>query len=259
MKAIKAILLFLMAAVLMAIESDPQALALFEAKEFIGKNGDTLLYRLLQPEKMRQGRRYPLVLFLHGSGERGSDNERQLIWGAGAFIDAKNRRRYPAFVVAPQCPEGERWVEVHWALEHHDMPKRPARNMRLMMELLEKLQQDYPVDARRLYVTGLSMGGYGTWDLIARMPDTFAAAAPVCGGGDEKQAEKLTDLPIWVFHGALDTTVPPERSRNMVEAVKAAGGKKIRYTEYPDVAHGAWKPAYADPRLLRWMFKQRRK
>lgn len=102
------------------------------------------------------------------------------------------------------------------------------------------------------------MGGYGTWDLISRMPETFAAAAPICGGGDENQAEKLIDLPIWVFHGADDTTVPPERSRNMVNAIKAAGGKKIKYTEYPGVGHGSWKPAYADPEFMKWLFSQKK-
>jgi len=259
MKAVKAILFLFLAAALTAIEPDPRALELFAEKEFINENGDTLLYRLLQPEKVKAGHRYPLVLFLHGSGERGRDNARQLIWGAGTFIDKKNRRCYPAYVVAPQCPEGERWVEVHWALERHEMPEQPSRNMRLVMELLEELQRDLPVDARRLYVTGLSMGGYGTWDLISRMPDSFAAAVPVCGGGDEKQAEKLRDIPVWVFHGADDTTVPPERSRNMVQAIKNAGGTKIRYTEYPDVGHGSWKPAYANPEFLRWMFRQKRK
>lgn len=259
MKAVKAILFLFLAAALTAIEPDPRALELFAAKEYVNESGDTLLYRLLQPETVKAGRRYPLVLFLHGSGERGRDNARQLIWGAGTFIDQKNRRRYPAYVVAPQCPEGERWVEVHWALDHHEMPEQPSRNMQLVMELLEELQRDFPVDARRLYVTGLSMGGYGTWDLISRMPDSFAAAVPVCGGGDEKQAEKLKDIPVWVFHGADDTTVPPERSRNMVNAIKNAGGTKIRYTEYPDVGHGSWKPAYADPELLRWMFRQKKK
>lgn len=259
MKAVKAILFLFLAAALTAIEPDPRALELFAEKEFINENGDTLLYRLLQPETVKAGRRYPLVLFLHGSGERGRDNARQLIWGAGTFIDQKNRRRYPAYVVAPQCPEDERWVEVHWALERHEMPEQPSRNMRLVMELLEELQRDLPVDARRLYVTGLSMGGYGTWDLISRMPDSFAAAVPVCGGGDEKQAEKLRDIPVWVFHGADDTTVPPERSRNMVNAIINAGGTKIRYTEYPGVGHGSWKPAYADPELLRWMFRQKKK
>lgn len=249
----------LLAVSLMGIDPAPEALELFEAKEYISAEGDTLLYRMLSPKRIRSGREYPLVLFLHGSGERGNDNERQLIWGAGAFTDKKNRRRYPAYVVAPQCPKNQRWVDVHWALESHDMPEKPSKNMTLVIGLLEQMREAYPVDDSRIYVTGLSMGGYGTWDIISRMPESFAAAVPICGGGDEKQAAKLTDMPIWVFHGADDTTVPPERSRNMVNAIKNAGGTKIRYTEYPDIGHGSWKPAYADPELMRWMFKQRRK
>jgi predicted peptidase len=129
--------------------------------------------------------------------------------------------------------------------------------MAMVIDLMEKIKADFPVDPRRIYVTGLSMGGYGTWDLISRMPDYFAAAVPICGGGDEKQAYKLVDIPVWAFHSADDRTVPVERSRKMVHAIKEAGGKKIRYTEYEDAGHGSWKPAYADPKLLRWMFRQR--
>ncbi|MDD3095699.1 MAG: prolyl oligopeptidase family serine peptidase [Candidatus Neomarinimicrobiota bacterium] len=259
MKRITVMILMLLAGLLGAIEPAAEALLLFEAKQYIAEEGDTLLYRLLSPQKIIEGKTYPLVLFLHGSGERGRDNARQLIWGAGTFIDAKNRQRYPAFVLAPQCPEDQRWVEVHWALDAHRMPEQPSRSMKLVMELLQEMQERYAVDASRIYVTGLSMGGYGTWDILSRLPQTFAAAVPICGGGDESRAETLKDIPLWVFHGALDTTVPPERSRNMVAAIREAGGKKIRYTEYPDVAHGSWKPAYADPKLLRWLFNQRKK
>lgn len=242
-----------------AIEASPEALAMFDAKTYINDQNDTLLYRMLEPEKIGFLKKYPLVIFLHGAGERGNDNERQLIWGAGAFIKEENREEYPCFVIAPQCPEGKRWVDVNWDLMEHIMPEEPSENMALVMELIDRVAAEYPVNKRRIYVTGLSMGGYGTWDLISRCPDKFAAAAPICGGGDEQQASKLVNMPIWVFHGADDTTVPPERSRNMVNAIKEAGGTKIKFTEYPGVGHGSWKPAYADPELMAWMFKQKKR
>jgi len=123
--------------------------------------------------------------------------------------------------------------------------------MALVLELMDKVIDEYPINTKKIYVTGLSMGGFGTWDLISRIPERIAAAAPVCGGGDETQAAKLVDIPIWVFHGSEDTVVPVDRSRHMVQAIKDAGGTKIKYTEYPGIGHGSWKPAYADPEFLK--------
>jgi len=257
MKRTYILIILLMAVILFGISPSPEALAAYDARSFINHDGDTLLYRMLSPGKMRANRKYPLVLFLHGAGERGKDNERQLIWGADMFLSTKNRRQYPCFVIMPQCPEEKRWVEVNWGQDGHNMPEYPSQTMAMVIDLMEKIKADFPVDPRRIYVTGLSMGGYGTWDLISRMPDYFAAAVPICGGGDEKQAYKLVDIPVWAFHSADDRTVPVERSRKMVYAIEEAGGKKIRYTEYEDAGHGSWKPAYADPKLLRWMFRQR--
>jgi predicted peptidase len=258
MKLFRIYLLSILIIFSFGIEASPEALAAFEAKEYINENNDTLLYRMLEPENKCFLKKYPLVIFLHGSGERGSDNERQLIWGAGAFIKEENRKKYPCYVVAPQCPSDKRWLEIDWTLPTHDMPEEPSETMALVIELMEKVIDEYPINERRIYLTGLSMGGYGTWDLISRLPDKFAAAAPVCGGGDEHQAGKLLDLPIWVFHGENDTTVPTDRSRHMVRAIKDAGGTKIKYTEYPGVGHGSWKPAYADPEFIKWMFEQKK-
>ena len=116
----------------------------------------------------------------------------------------------------------------------------------------------YSVDARRVYLTGLSMGGYGTWELAARQPQRFAAVVPICGGGDERQASRLSALPIWAFHGAADNVVFPIRSQKMVDAIRAAGGK-IQYTQYPGVGHNSWNQAYRSDELLKWLFAQRRK
>lgn len=233
---------------------------LYQPLVFTNEKGLKLNYRLMVPEAYdpKGTEKYPLVLFLHGAGERGDDNEKQLIHGTKEFAKPENRKKYPAFVVVPQCPEGKRWVEVDWTLDAHQQLPEDSDTVKLVLQLITKLQKDYRIDQQRQYVTGLSMGGFGTWDLITRHPDMWAAAAPVCGGADEATAAKVAKLPIWTFHGDKDTVVKPSRSRNMVEALKKAGGEP-RYTEYPGVGHDSWNPTYADPKLLEWMFSQRRK
>ncbi|MFO7840615.1 MAG: prolyl oligopeptidase family serine peptidase [Fidelibacterota bacterium] len=258
MKNTIAYLLIILLLPAFALEPSSKALELFEAGRYAGNDNDTLLYRLLSPQKTGENTKYPLVLFLHGAGERGNDNERQLIWGADHFITEKNRKQYPCYVLAPQCPPSERWVDVSWELPYHFMPEKASRPMQLVIELLQELQKNFPVDRDRIYVTGLSMGGYGTWDIISRMPELFAAAAPVCGGGDVHQAESLTGIPIWVFHSVDDAVVPVERSRKMIIAIRKAGGKKVRYTEYTDAGHGSWKPAYDDQEFMDWLFAQKK-
>ncbi|GAB4408937.1 MAG: dienelactone hydrolase family protein [Microscillaceae bacterium] len=219
---------------------------------------DTLPYRLMRPLQAEAQKSYPLVLFLHGAGERGTENEIPLTHIAPLFTSSEARQKYPCFVLVPQCPKNRRWVEVDWGAERHDFPQEASWSMKLTLALLDSLKKELSVDKHRCYVTGLSMGGYGTWDILARQPDTFAAAAPICGGADEKTAPLIKHIPIWNFHGALDAVVKPSRSRNMIQALQAAGGQ-VRYTEYPDVQHGSWKPAYAEPEFLHWLFTQKKK
>ena len=180
-------------------------------------------YRLLKPATVEPGKQYPLVLFLHGAGERGSDNELQLAYLPTWLAEEENRRRHPCFVVAPQCRADHKWVEIDWS-DKSSLPQRPEPtvDMAAAVAALDAVVQTEPVDSGRVYLTGISMGGYGSWDLAARMPERFAAVIPVCGGGDETTAPKLKALPIWCFHGDADRAVPVERSRTMVEAVKAA-------------------------------------
>jgi predicted peptidase len=221
-------------------------------------NGRKLPYRLLEPALIEPGQTYPLVLFLHGAGERGDDNEKQLVHGVAEFAKDVNRRKYPCFLVAPQCPNGAKWVEVDWGAARHDQPKEPSLPLARTFELIDQLMKRYPIHKDRVYITGLSMGGFGTWDAASRWPELFAAAVPVCGGGDEQQAARIAKLPVWAFHGSKDTAVKPERSRNMVEALKQAGGSP-KYTEYADVGHDSWVRAYRDPELFAWLFAQERK
>jgi predicted peptidase len=230
---------------------------LFEAKEFISEEGDTLLYRMMLPDEMVEGESYPLVLFLHGAGERGNDNTAQLEWGVHAFANSEFREWNPAIVIAPQVPEGSYWGNQNWREDGTGLMNEPSTPLELAHQLVLQTAENYPVDKNRLYITGLSMGGFGTWDMITRYPDLFAAAIPICGGGDPTKAHLLVDLPIWNFHGSKDAVVPPELSRDMIEAIRIAGGSP-GYTEYPDTDHFSWIPAYADAHVLEWLFNQRK-
>jgi predicted esterase len=185
--------------------------------------------------------RYPLVLFLHGKGERG-DNLVQIKESAlpsRLEYDAKFREQFPAIVVAPQCPANEWWSTDELAM------------------LLDEVQTRYRVDPDRLYVTGMSMGGYGTWALASAFPDRFAAIVPVCGGGDLAEVDHLLHLPIWAFHGNKDDVVPIDESQKMVTALQSVGGD-VRFTVYPDSGHDAWTDTYANPEVYTWLFSHKR-
>lgn len=236
----------------------PKAELPLEKRVYKDAAGKSLPYRLMKPEKYDAAKKYPLVLFLHGAGERGNDNDKQLIHGIPQFASAENRAKYPCFLIAPQCSSRRKWVEIDWTLDSHEMPEKPSRPLRQTLEAIAELQKEFSIDPDRLYVTGLSMGGYGTWDVICRHPEMFAAAVPICGGADERQAPRIAKLPIWTFHGALDKAVKPERSRKMIDALHKAGGLP-GHTEYPDVGHNSWDLAYRDPEMYRWLFSKSRK
>ncbi len=219
---------------------------------------DTLLYRFLKPLDYDERKQYPLVIFYHGAGERGNDNERTLTHFAHFLVNEEARKNFPCFVLVPQCEEGRRWVEVDWAANTHTQPEQPSISLAMSLELIQTTCKNYSIDTSKIYVTGLSMGGYATWDITTRYPDLFAAAAPICGGGDEATAHRIKNLPLWAFHGDKDGIVKPARSRNMITAIRNAGGSP-KYTEYKGVGHDSWKPAYQDQELLKWLFAQSKK
>jgi predicted peptidase len=219
--------------------------------------GGRLPYRLLAPKEVNPGEKYPLVLFFHGAGECGTDNAKQLVHGMNDFASDEIMETYPAYVVAPQCPEGEQWVDTPWSADAHTMKEKPTDALRQSLQLVETLAKEFPVDTRRLYITGLSMGGFGVWDAIQRHPDRFAAAVPICSGGDPAYAGKIKQVPIWAFHGDSDAAVKPNRSREMIEALKEAGGTP-KYTEYEKTGHDSWTKTYADPHMYEWVFAQKR-
>lgn len=241
-----------------------QDFSLFEKKEFTGSDGEVLPYRILFPDNYDKTKKYPLVLFLHGGGERGTDNEKQLTHGAKAFLDPENRSKFPCIVIAPQCPEDSYWASVKfertkYPLEldfDYDFPI--TKGLRLAMELTTSIVKTESIDSKRVYITGLSMGGMGSLEAVYRFPKTFAAIAAVCGGADvEAYTKKQAKIPFWLFHGDVDGVIAVDNSRKLYEKLQQVGAE-VKYTEYPGVNHNSWENAYADPELLPWLFSKSR-
>ncbi|RYZ19413.1 MAG: phospholipase, partial [Chitinophagaceae bacterium] len=228
----------------------------FSRQSFVSDKGDTLRYRMLEPD-YNKGRRYPLVIFLHGSGERGNDNEAQLKWGVSAFASDENMSQFPAYVIAPQCPAGQQWGHFNnfGDVQGARLDAAPSKPMELVLALVRKLCAQGIIDTTRIYLTGLSMGGIGTFDALQRYPKMFAAAVPVCGGGDLSGAPVFASVPIWIYHGAEDPAVLPDYSIQMVQALTKAGAHP-GFTLLPEVGHFSWIVAFNDKMLLQWLFRQ---
>lgn len=240
-------------------------LNLYERQLFIQGN-DTLPCRILSPKNFSINTKYPLVVFLHGSGERGSDNDAQLTWGGNLFLDSANRENYPAIIVFPQCHNDSSWSaisrkQVADSLGNFSFPmdKPPTKPLQMVMDFIDTLVTSGRVDPKRIYIGGLSMGGFGTYEILWRRPKLFAAAIAICGGGNPESVKLYgKKFPIWVFHGTLDPSVPVGNSRLMVNALQAEGAL-VKYTEYPNVYHNSWANAFAEPDLLKWLFAQKKK
>ena len=224
------------------------------------RRGDAVMrlpYRLVEPATVVEGASYPLVVFLHGAGERGDDGVSALRHCADRLATQAMRTRYPCYILAVQCPKDQRWVDADWsAATPPAFAAQPTPALDAVIAALRTTVRTRPIDRSRIYLTGISMGGYGTWDLAARHPDWFAAAVPVCGGGDPATGPRLAGLPLLAVHGLQDGVVPPERTRAMVSAVRAAGGT-AELVE-PDCGHDAWTVAYTPEGALDWMFSKRR-
>ena len=223
------------------------------------QNADTKLpYRIYVPFNYTPEKEYPLLLNLHGAGLRGDNNERQL-----NFIDdaMKNPELTvdEAIIIFPQCPENQKWVDTSWGLGSYNLDTVPESNeLGAVMELIGQLQQQYSVDAKRIYAMGFSMGGYGTWNLLMNHPDVFAAGIPMCGAGDPNKASVLKDIPVWAVHGALDLSVPVSGSRDMARALEAVGAPDFHYTEIPDAEHDVWNYTYQNQEMFKWLFSQKK-
>ncbi|MFS4418161.1 prolyl oligopeptidase family serine peptidase [Maribacter sp. 2307ULW6-5] len=235
----------------------------YKTANFI-QSGDTLLYRVLYPKDFSENKQYPLIFFLHGAGERGNDNEKQLVHGSSLFTDEEVRNRFPVIVVFPQCPEEDYWSNV--SIDRSKTPielvfnykKPPTNAMKSLMGLMDDVMEKQFVAKNQVYVMGLSMGGMGTFEVLYRKPSTFAAAIAICGGGWPQGASCFWDTPIWLFHGADDNVVHPQLSLDMASEILHYGGSP-KMTLYDNTGHNSWDPAFADPSLLPWLFSKQRK
>lgn len=217
----------------------------------------TIPYRVRLPANPKPGVKYPLVVHFHGAGSRGTNNVSQIKVGPAQIENWAARNGVEYILLAPQCPAGKKWVDTPWGDMSHRMAEHPTIYLSSAMDMINDAIWRYPVDTSRIYAVGISMGAYATWEVLQRRPDWFAAAIPMCGGGDDSLADRIKNIAIWAFHGDADTTVPVQRSRQMVTALWNIGGK-IRYREYPGVGHNCWTPTLSDDSVIKWLFSQRK-
>lgn len=238
----------------------------FSKKEFIAAKGDTLRYQVLLPEGYAQGKKYPLVIFLHGSGERAMDNNLQMKHGSAMFTNPVNLEKYPSIVLFPQCPTNGNWIktfpsrndrgEMDWTSHANDSISSPLQAVK---ELIDRYIANEKADPRRVYIVGLSMGGMGTFDLVARYPNLFAAAIPICGGiYPPRLKDAAKTVAFRIYHGDADQVVSNKASREAYIALKQYGAK-VEYVEFPGVEHNSWTPAFNQPDFLQWLYKQKRR
>ena len=240
-----------------------QDLASFEKQELISGK-DTLRYRILYPTEYRPEKKYPLIVFLHGSGERGSDNELQLKHGGKLFAREDIRNNHPAIVIFPQCPKDSTWSRFkrgqkmnEWIYDATLTATTPAL---LVKKIMDSLIAAGKADKKRMYIGGLSLGGMGTYDMLVRYPGYFAAAFPICGATDVNTfLSQAGPVPMWIFHGAEDVVVPPSFNRELYKGLMEKGARHVKYTEYPGVNHNSWDNAFAEADLLPWMMSKKKK
>ncbi|WP_142785521.1 carboxylesterase family protein [Changchengzhania lutea] len=231
----------------------------YKAENFIN-NQDTLQYRIMYPKNFDKTKPYPIVLFLHGAGERGNNNKTQLVHGSSVFASKKNRKNFPAIVIFPQCPKTSYWANAK--IDRSTKPIKlefpldidPTKQLDLVMQLMDNMLAKPYVDDTRIYVGGLSMGGMGTFEILYRKPELFAAAFTICGAGNPEATEKYAKTtPLWVFHGANDDVVNPQSSVDMISGILKYGGKP-NFTLYAKDNHNSWDSAFSEPNLLSWLF-----
>ena len=219
--------------------------------------GDTLPFQLVLPANYQPSQRYPIMVLLHGSGERGSDNQKHLKHFLPLVNNQVTRRKYPFIYVIPQCPASSSWSHYvrHRDSANYKMPKEATRPLVMLRDLVISLERKYGTDPKRRYISGLSMGGFGALEMVAYYPGLFQAAVPVCGGAHSSQFSAISKTPLWLFHGDMDPVVKVAMSRKVVEALRDRK-KKVVYTELPGVQHDSWNAAYANPLWLDWLWAQ---
>lgn len=250
--------ILLIAAAIVAIAATAQE----EFKRCIFVNGsDTLRYRELTPERP-DADTYPLVVFMHGAGERGTDNEKQLVHGSQMWLNPINRKKFPAYVIFPQCPEDGYWAytERPASFEPDAMPilDEPTKYIKLVRGLVNKYIGEGNIDTNRIYLVGLSMGAMAVYDLAERYPQMFAAAVPICGTVNPKRLNNCRTVRFSIYHGDADNVVPVEASRRAYKRLKEIGAS-VDYMEFPGCNHGSWNPAFTQPNFMKWLFSNTRK
>ncbi len=232
-------------------------LAAFKQESFTSSTGKVIPYSIYVPSNYDKSKDYPVVTFLHGAGERGNDNLKQLnnmVWELFAYSTDEMSN---AIVIAPQCPEGNQWVDTPWANGNYSTSTvSESDELKAVVELIEKINKDYSTDSKRQYAIGLSMGGFGVWDLIMRHTKMFTAAIPVCGGADPSMAAALKNFPVYTLHGDSDPTVPVVGTRAMVQALNDVGNTVFRYDEVAGGQHNVWTHTATQTDAVKWMFKK---
>ena len=234
---------------------------LFEAKTITAKDGTKLPYRIYIPSSYYEGAEVPVVLILHGAGERGSDNSTQLNEYVPELFSQGSSPYWNAIVICPQCPSGQQWVDTPWGQGSYSIDTvKQSNELTAVLEILDEVEDTYSTDTSRYYVTGLSMGGFGTWDIIMRHPERFAGAMPICGGADPSKAELLIDKTIITFHGSADPTVPYKGTNEMVNAIKSACksagvSEKIRFFPIGSGGHTIWSGIGKNGTYAKWLFE----
>ncbi len=236
-----------------------QDLSKYEKGNFI-KGKDSIYYRILFPENFNPAQKYPVLFVLHGRGESGNDNEKQLTHGAKLFLKDEVRKNFPAIIVFPQCTADSYWANVNITTDEKGKRNfsfleggKPTKAMHALQNMVKDFLKKPFVNKEQVYVGGLSMGGMGTYELLRRQRKTFAAAFAICGGDNTNNIRKYQHIPLWIFHGAKDDVVVPEFSMAIAERLKTVG-KEVKFTLYPNANHNSWDSAFAEPQLLPWLF-----
>ncbi|MAU89139.1 MAG: phospholipase [Flavobacteriaceae bacterium] len=225
------------------------------SKELFVSDKDSLPYRLLLPKNFDKAKKYPLIVFLHGAGERGNDNELQLVHGKDLFINMNKNNTFPSIVVFPQCSKNSYWANVSRINNSFSFLGDPTENksLKLVEGMINELQSNFKINSNQIYVGGLSMGGMGTFELVYRNPDMFAAAFAICGGANPKIGEKISKTNWRIYHGDKDFVVPVKLSIDMYNSIKSFN-KNVYLKIYPNVNHNSWDNVFREPDLFKWLF-----
>lgn len=243
------------------LNSKAQDLTKYERVTFI-KGKDSISYRVLFPENFDRTKKYPILFFLHGSGERGNDNQSQLTHGGGLFLKEEVRKQFPAIIVFPQCSSDSFWSNVEFKQDAtgnrgflFQEDGQPSKAMQALLAMIDNFVKKPYVNKHQVYAAGLSMGGMGTYELLRRKPKLFAAAFTICGGDNVANVQKYKNTPMWIFHGEKDDVVPVVYSTSIADQLKVLGSP-VKLTLYPNANHNSWDSAFAEPELLPWLFSK---